>query len=148
MVLSFHRRMNELQVHKAGERKRRNQTPFEINRAAGDASNPATVWALIGTLTLSSLTPFFPLACAQQATKSGRLQDLFREGKIYMSLCDAIMLALENYYVIAIARYSLGIADTDILRSRAGSRLPGISTGLVTGTIGGTSTTPSSGGGP
>jgi hypothetical protein len=58
--------MNELQVYKAGERKRRKQTPFETNRAAGDTSKRATVWALIATLTLSSLTPFVPLAGAQQ----------------------------------------------------------------------------------
>ena len=42
------------------------------------------------------------------------------------------MLALENNYDIAIARINLDIADTDILRAKAGSSLRGVSTGLVT----------------
>ena len=57
-------------------------------------------------------------------------------------------LALENNYDIAIARINLDIADTDILRTRAGGVLRGVSTGLVTNTIGGTTSTITSGGGP
>jgi outer membrane protein len=79
---------------------------------------------------------------------SPRLADLLRNGKIYLSLSDAIMLALENNFDIAIARYNLDVADTDIVRSRAGGSLLGTPTGLVTGTIGGTSSTLTSGGGP
>ncbi len=48
---------------------------------------------------------------------------LLKDGKIYLSLSDAIALTLENNYDIAIARYDLDIADTDILRTRTG-RLP------------------------
>ena len=51
---------------------------------------------------------------------SVRLTDLVKDGKIYLSLSDAIALALENNYDIAIARYDLDIADTDILRTRTG----------------------------
>jgi hypothetical protein len=40
---------------------------------------------------------------------SPRLADLVRNGKIYLSLSDAIMLALENNFDIAIARYNLDI---------------------------------------
>ena len=47
-----------------------------------------------------------------------RLDGLLRDGKIYLSLSDAVTLALENNYDIAIARYNLDIADTDILRTR------------------------------
>jgi outer membrane protein len=79
---------------------------------------------------------------------SPRLADLLRNGKIYLSLSDAIMLALENNFDIAIARYNLNISDTDIVRSRAGASLLGSPAGLVTGTIGGTSATLTSGGGP
>jgi outer membrane protein len=79
---------------------------------------------------------------------SPRLVDLLRNGKIYLSLSDAIMLALENNFDIAIARYNLNIADTDIVRSRTGASLLGSPAGLVTGTIGGTSATLTSGGGP
>ncbi len=77
-----------------------------------------------------------------------RLDSLLRDGKIYLSLSDAVLLALENNFDIAIARINLDIADTDILRAKAGSTLRGVSTGLVTGTLGGTSTTVTGGGGP
>jgi outer membrane protein len=76
------------------------------------------------------------------------LDTLMRDGKIYLSLSDAVTLALENNYDIAIARINLDIADTDILRAKAGSSLRGISTGLVTNTIGGSGTTVVGGGGP
>ncbi len=79
---------------------------------------------------------------------SVRLGDLLKDGKIYLSLSDAIALALENNYDIAIARYNLDIADTDILRTRAGSALLGVPTGVVAGTLGGTTSTLATGGGP
>ncbi len=79
---------------------------------------------------------------------TSRLDNLLRDGKIYLSLSDAVTLALENNYDIAIARINLDIADTDILRAKAGSSLRGVSTGLVTGTLGGTTSTISGGGGP
>ncbi len=64
-------------------------------------------------------------------------------------MSDAILLALENNYDIAIARYNLDIADTDILRAKSGSfSILGVNSGLVTGTVGGASSTLSSGGGP
>ena len=59
-----------------------------------------------------------------------------RDGKIYLSLSDAVLLALENNFDIAIARINLDIADTDILRAKAGSVLRGVSTGLVADTLG------------
>jgi outer membrane protein len=77
-----------------------------------------------------------------------KLEQLLHDGKIYLSLSDAVMLALENNYDIAIARINLDIADTDILRAKAGSFLRGVSTGLVTNTLGGTTQTILGGGGP
>jgi outer membrane protein len=79
---------------------------------------------------------------------SPRLADLLKDGKIYLSLSDAIMLALENNFDIAIQRYNLNIADTEILRAKAGSTLLGVNSGLVTGTLGSSGTTVSGGGGP
>ena len=79
---------------------------------------------------------------------SVRLGDLVKDGKIYLSLSDAIALAIENNFDIAIARYNLDIADTDLLRAHAGSMLRGVNAGVVTGTEGGTSATLTSGGGP
>ncbi|MBV9670966.1 MAG: TolC family protein, partial [Acidobacteriales bacterium] len=64
-------------------------------------------------------------------------KSLIRDGKLYLSLPDAIALALENNLDLAIARYNLPIADTDILRARGGGSTSGVNTGLVSGTQGG-----------
>ncbi|HUZ93414.1 MAG TPA: TolC family protein [Edaphobacter sp.] len=85
---------------------------------------------------------------APRLDNTPNLDALMRDGKIYLSLSDAVMLALENNYDIAIARLNLDIADTDLLRAKAGSSLRGISTGLVANTIGGSGTTVVGGGGP
>ncbi len=77
-----------------------------------------------------------------------RLDDLLRDGKISLSLADAVTLTLENNYDIAIARINLDIADTDLLRAQAGSFLLGVPTGLITNTLGGSSSTITGGGGP
>jgi outer membrane protein len=79
---------------------------------------------------------------------SVRLTDLVKNGKIYLSLSDAIAIAIENNYDIAIARYDLDIADTDILRARTGAAPLGAPSGLVTNTLGGSASTLTAGGGP
>ncbi len=68
---------------------------------------------------------------------SARLQQLIRDGKLYISLQDAIALALENNLDLAIARYNLPIADTDIQRTKAGGSFRGVNAGIVQGTPGG-----------
>jgi outer membrane protein TolC len=68
---------------------------------------------------------------------SPRLDRLIRDGKLYLSLNDAIDLALENNLDLAIARYNLPIADTDVLRTKAGGTFRGVNTGVVQGTPGG-----------
>jgi outer membrane protein TolC len=72
-----------------------------------------------------------------QLANSTRLVQLVRDGKLYLSLKDAIDLALENNLDLAIARYNLPIADTDILRTQAGGFFRGVNTGVVQGTPGG-----------
>jgi outer membrane protein TolC len=72
-----------------------------------------------------------------QLANSARLTQLIREGKLYLSLKDAIDLALENNLDLAIARYNIPIADTDILRTQAGGFFRGVNTGVVQGTPGG-----------
>ena len=81
-------------------------------------------------------------------TNSVRLTDLVKDGKIYLSLSDALALAIENNYDIAIARYNLDIADTDILRAKAGSVLRGVNSGVISNTLGSAGSTLTSGGGP
>ncbi len=57
---------------------------------------------------------------------SGRLESLLRAGKVYLSLQDAIALALENNLDIEIQRYGPRIADAEVLRAEAGGLLRGI----------------------
>ncbi len=87
-------------------------------------------------------------AAPPRFTNTPRIDDLLRNGKLYLSLSDAVVLALENNFDIAIQRYNLDIADTDLLRARSGATLLGVNAGLVTGTIGGATAALSSGGGP
>jgi outer membrane protein TolC len=68
---------------------------------------------------------------------STRLNSLMRDGKIYLSLRDAIDLALEDDLDLVIARYNLPIAETDVQRTAAGGSVRGINTGVVQGTPGG-----------
>jgi outer membrane protein TolC len=82
---------------------------------------------------------------APNLSNSPRMEQLVRDGKVYLSMSDAVALALENNLDLAIARYNLPIADTDILRARAGQGLRGVSTGLVQGTPGGQGTSSTSG---
>jgi outer membrane protein TolC len=97
------------------------------------------------------LKPYLPMTAeAPRFTNAVRLPDLVKDGKIYLSLADAVLLALENNYDIAIQRYNLDVADTDILRTKAGGIFLGVPSGLITGTFGGTTSTvsASTGGGP
>ena len=68
---------------------------------------------------------------------TARIDQLMHDGKLYLSLSDSIALALENNLDIAIARYTLGIADTDLLRSKAGATILGTPLGVVQNTPGG-----------
>jgi outer membrane protein len=82
--------------------------------------------------------PYIPRhLSAPNLSNTGRIDQLMHDGKLYLSLDDAIALALENNLDIAIARYNLNIADTDILRAKAGSAVLGVPSGIVQNTPGG-----------
>jgi outer membrane protein len=66
-----------------------------------------------------------------------RVESLLKDGKLRLSLSDAVTLALENNLDLAIARFNLSIADTDIMRAKSGESVRGVATGLVQGTPGG-----------
>jgi outer membrane protein len=53
-------------------------------------------------------------------TNSPRLQQLIHDGKLELSLQDAVELALENSLDIAVQRYYPWIADASILKAKAG----------------------------
>jgi outer membrane protein TolC len=86
----------------------------------------------------SPLSSYLPSKTSEpQLKNSPRLNQLIKDGKLYLSLQDAIHLALENNLDIAIARYNLPIADMDILRTKAGGVFRGVNAGVVQGTPGG-----------
>jgi outer membrane protein len=58
---------------------------------------------------------------------SSRLQSLVRGGMLFLSLDDAIALAIENNPDVELQRLSPGIADSDLLRARGGGTLRGVS---------------------
>lgn len=117
-------------------------SPLYLRPGPRDFSKPRNYWP-------NPFAPYLPTTAPEASfLNSPRLADLVRDGKIYLSLSDAIVLALENNYDIAIQRYNLDIADTDLLRAHAGSTLLGVNSGLVTGTLGGPGTTVTGGGGP
>jgi outer membrane protein len=74
---------------------------------------------------------------APNLSNTARIDQFMRDGKLYLSLNDAIALALENNLDIAIARYNLNIADTDVLRAKAGASILGTPVGTVLNTPGG-----------
>jgi outer membrane protein len=58
---------------------------------------------------------------------SQRIFDLMRAGQLYLSLDDAIALALENNLDIELERFLPKISDTDLLRADGGGLLRGLS---------------------
>jgi len=84
------------------------------------------------------LQPYRPQQVAQpKLGNSARIDSLMRDGKMYLSIDDAVALALENNLDIDIARYNLNIADTDYLRAKSGANILGVNAGIVQNTPGG-----------
>ena len=71
-------------------------------------------------------------------SNSPRLDECIHDGKLYLSIDDAIDLALENNLDIAVSRYDLPIANMDVLRSAAGGIILGVPA-PVQNTLGGAS---------
>ncbi len=79
--------------------------------------------------------PFFPRIWlpytsidlgAQQYTNAPQIDTLIHDGKLSLSLRDAIELALENNPDITVNRYYSWIAETDILRAKGGGTQRGV----------------------
>jgi outer membrane protein TolC len=63
-------------------------------------------------------------------TNSPRLRALELNGKLYLSLREAIALAIENNLEIEYARYEIPMAKTDLARTRAGGQANGVDVGI------------------
>ncbi len=105
---------------------------------------PATYLCLFLTLTPSFAQqshwitrPYEPKAVPPiNTSNTGRIESLLRDGKLYLSLQDAIALALENNIDIEVERYLFPLAQADLLRAQAGSSTQGISTNTSAGATG------------
>lgn len=78
---------------------------------------------------------------APSLANSVRLDQCIHDGKLYLSLDDAIDLALENNLDLAVSRYNLPIASMDVLRTAAGGLSLGVNTSVVQNTLGGAAAT-------
>src|SRR5579862_7537014 len=58
---------------------------------------------------------------------SPRLHDLIHDGKLEITMADALALAIENNLDIAVERQIVPMAQTDVLRSSSGSAARGFS---------------------
>jgi outer membrane protein len=65
-----------------------------------------------------------------------RARALVRNGTIYLSLYDAIALAIENNLSVEVGRYSLSIAGLDTLRASGGGSLRGVDYNIAEGPTG------------
>jgi outer membrane protein len=69
------------------------------------------------------IAPYKPIQVDEPTlVNSPRIDQLIHDGKLQITLQDAVELALENSLDIAVARYNPWIADTDILRTKAGGQ--------------------------
>ncbi len=94
-------------------------TPFTISRGP-DFSRPKSffprIWLPYTGITLGE----------QQYTNAPQIDTLIRDGKLTLSLHNAIELALENNPDITVNRYYSWIAETDILRTKGGGTQRGV----------------------
>ena len=70
-------------------------------------------------------------------TNAPKIEQLIQNGKLMLSMNDAIAIALADNLDIAVSRYNLPIADTDILRTKAGNSSWACNSGVVSNTPGG-----------
>lgn len=74
-----------------------------------------------------------PAVAPIDLANSNRIEALLRAGNLYLSLSDAVALALENNLDIAIQRYGPLAAQSDLQRARAGGALRGVSQNVAQG---------------
>ena len=112
---------------------------MHLRSGSTDYSKGASALTIVGPYTPKHVPP-------PTLKNSPRIEQLMRDGKLMLSLNDAIALALENNLDLAIARYNNDIADTDLLRVKSGAAARGVNTGVVANTPGGTGATNVGGG--
>ena len=103
----------------------------EPQREGVTGLKPDVLWFL-GPYRRPTVPPLF-------AGDAARLDGLIREGKLYLTLQDAIALALENNLDVETERYNITLAGTDAVRAAGGGSTRGLdfSTQLPQNGVGG-----------
>ena len=103
--------------------------------APGFAQNPAqtTAPAFVDRTPQVTMNTGFPRREFRSGTvsepgmsDSSRVESLIRDGQLYLSLQDAIALALENNLDLELERYGVRIGSTDTVRAQGGGVLRGV----------------------
>jgi outer membrane protein len=123
---------DQTQSASSGTQPRSVQAPQPQEFVVKDYSKPVSAFPNV-------LRPYEPQHVPPpNLSNTSRINQLFHDGKILLSIDDAVALALENNLDIGIARYNLSIADTDVLRSKSGANnFLGTNFGVVQNTPGG-----------
>src|SRR6266478_1904533 len=67
------------------------------------------------------IAPYYPISIPEPGTtNTPKLEQMIHDGKLELTLQDAVELALANNMDIVVARYNPWFADTDILKTEAG----------------------------
>jgi outer membrane protein len=91
------------------------QSPAQNQFAVGKASAPAPI------------RPYMPPPVpAIRLSNSARLHSLIRAGNLYLSVHDALALAIENNLNLDVYRYGPLLADTALQRAKAGGPIRGV----------------------
>ncbi len=103
-----------------------------IARTAGNTTAPIREFnanlsphflGFLGPFHRPTVPPLFP-------GNATRMQSLIRDNKLFLTLNDAIALALENNLDVEVQRYNLVLAHTDEVRAAGGGTLRGIDYGI------------------
>ena len=106
-----------------------------VQIAPGFAQNPAptNAPAFAGRAPQVTMNTGFPRREFRPGTvsepgmsDSSRVEGLIRDGKLYLSLQDAIALALENNLDLELERYGVRMGNTDTVRAQGGGVLRGV----------------------
>ena len=120
--------------------------PEPAGAAPGQSNHPQPVstgnHGFLGSIT-GPYRPKLPLPI--NVTNSTRIESLLRGGNLYLSLQDAIALALENNIDLEIQRYGPQVADNYLLRARAGGFASPVATSVFAPPASVTGAAPSAG---
>ena len=82
------------------------------------------------------ISPYFsPAVPEARLSNSQRLHSLIRDGELHLTVEDALSMALENNLDIAVARYNISYAQTDVLRTQGGGAARGFAGSFTSGAL-------------